>query len=229
MRILTLILACLICPLVASDATAQWAVELTGGVTEQAGTFTAPCACQYTGGTGIAFSLTSDYRALSLGALSLGLGGGLSYERLNSAHDYLSSSDAIDLHDSMSLALYYVVIEPVIRYDLFQSSLFLQLSPRLSVLAGSHFYQRKSFLNGDHWGDGSTDSTWENGPLESSTPFRLSGRLTAGYRIPVAGHECAPAISIDLPITTDRSADATGIYVTRWSLMAVTASLILWL
>ncbi len=203
----------------------NWEIELGAGFDIQKGVFTAPCACQYSDGSGYAIRAAVAYDYFSSDGLLFGMKPGVDYKQFASAHTYISPDRELNLRDSANISQTYLTVDPFVRYTFTGTDLFVQAAPSFAYVIGSHFYQHKTYLNGSRWGDGKADSTWEDGPLENSFKTRIAARVSAGYRFALFGAYVAPTVTADLPLSELGSADATNTRTSYWAITTIYCSL----
>jgi hypothetical protein len=197
---------------------AQWGVELGAGYDIQGGTFTAPCACPYSGGSGYALRGAISYDLVSLFGLSIGVKPGVDYKQFSSAHTYTNASGTFSVRDSANISQTYLTFEPYVRYTVPIVGVFVQVAPSAAYMVSSHFFQRKY--------NAVVDSIWQNGPLENSANIRYSAHLSAGYSFGLLGIQVAPTVTLDLPLSEiySVSVDPKNVQSSYWGITTIYGS-----
>ncbi|MDP4199541.1 MAG: outer membrane beta-barrel protein [Bacteroidota bacterium] len=197
---------------------AQWGVEAGVGYDIQGGTFTAPCACPYSDGSGYAVRGAVSYDVISLFGLSIGVMPGVDYKQFESAHTWTNPNDpSFSIRDSANISQTYITFEPYVRYTIPVVGVFVQAAPSAAYMVSSHFYQRKY--------NATIDSVWQNGPLENSANMRYSAHISAGYDFALLGLQVAPSITADLPLSQIYSVDAKNVASSYWGITTIYGSL----
>lgn len=198
-------------------SSAQVGIELGAGYDIQRGTFTAPCACPYSDGSGYALRAAVSYNVASFFGLALGVMPGVEMKQFESAHTYTNTSGTFSVRDSANIRQTYLTFEPYVRYTIPGVGLFVQAAPAVGYMVSSHFFQRKY--------NTTVDSVWENGPLENSATTRYSAHLSAGYSFGLFGLQFAPILTADLPLADIYSVDAKNVASSYWGITTLYGSI----
>lgn len=208
--------------------------ELGAGQTTQEGSFTAPCGCTFSSGSGTDFIGSILYERRLSRVFSGGVKAGADSKRFLSSHIYvypnptqaMTSSGSTEtftnfsLQDNGEVTTTYVTLAPYLKYNVLGTLIFVQAAPELGVLAYSHFYQHRNNLSGTNsngqnvtglrYPSGISDTTLENNPLQDISTIRFSALLSAGIDLAIMGIAISPTITFDLPFSDVRPVNENG-------------------
>ena len=188
--------------LIASNARAQFAIELGGSYNIQSGSFKAPCGCTMANGNGFGFFAGAQFNLISLGGLSIGVEPGYEMQKFQSEEVFPDSLIPVANGDHEEVTMPYISIAPYVRYT-FPLGLFLQVSPGLKYLLTPSF---------EHIGP--TEGNAPPTATMSINAERYDGRIAIGYNIPLGPLSISPTISAAFPFTSVSEIEANGWHVT---------------
>lgn len=201
-------------PLAAPLPPPRLGAEVGVNVNQQSGTFTGNCDCPFSSGSGTSFFVSgigemhTAERIALMGRVSVGLMNLTSKTAVvNAQQVYDPVKDRIDtmvipLDETATTRLTYLLITPMVRYDLLKS-LFVAVGPSFGLaLTSSLTVDEAIGQSGYTYLDGSSTRQLQNGGVPSLSAFRFSLSAMLGYEIPLSAKVVfVPTAAADFPLT----------------------------
>ncbi len=202
-------------------------IELSLAKHTQQGTYGCDCGAQFSGGTGSSFSGSAFLELPVIPDVFAGLKMGLDQKNVSSS--YLinelvmvvapgseespdTTSMLINRTGTMSLSSFR--FEPFVQYQVFSSSLFIQLGAGISIVTASNFTQTRELkttslllpdgtrLNNMTFTNGTRFEEVENGAISGLNNPEFSGLVSAGYNFNIGRSQLSPVVTYEYPFST---------------------------